>query len=114
MPETRCIGRPSKFPTQTATVRSRVKPTVQLSTYARLVPVFAATGNGSRSALSSPNAGARAVSSDITSVRRATASEGRKRRGSSSARAPTDAPSRSVAERTSRIGSTTPPRASPR
>ena len=32
MPDTRCMGRPSKFPTQTATVRSRVKPTVQLST----------------------------------------------------------------------------------
>ncbi len=32
IPETPCIGRPSKDPTQTATVRSAVNPAVQLST----------------------------------------------------------------------------------
>ena len=32
MPDTLCMGTPSKLPAHTATVRSAVKPTVQLST----------------------------------------------------------------------------------
>ena len=114
MPETPCIGVPSKLPTQTATVRSAVYPAVQLSTYAREVPVFAATGNGSRSAFPSPKAGARAASSERMSVRSATAPAGRKRRGASSRLGTSGRPAASAAARTSTSGSTTPPRARPR
>ena len=80
MPETPRMGRPSKFPTQTATVTSLLNPAVQLSTKAWLVPVLAATGKEKRRAWSSPKAGARAPSSESRSVSRWTASRGRKRR----------------------------------
>ena len=45
-PVTSPIGRPSKFPTHTPTAKSAVYPTVQLSRYPVLVPVFAAAGYG--------------------------------------------------------------------
>jgi len=114
IPETPCMGVPSKFPAQIATVRSAVKPTVQLSTKARLVPVLAATGKGRRSALSIPNAGARAGSSARRSVSRATAGAGRNRPGATSATGATGRPDASRAARISTSGSSRPPRASPR
>ena len=59
-PETSRIGEPSKFPTQTPTVNSGVKPIVQLSRKSVLVPVLQATGKSKRRAELIPNARVRA------------------------------------------------------
>ena len=110
-PLTPSIGEPSKFPTQTATVTSRVNPTVQLSRYPFDVPVFAATGNGSSSALRSPNDARRASLSASTSVIAVATARGITRRGSA-AGASTALPPLVRIARTALTGLQTPPRAS--
>src|SRR5690606_24652146 len=63
IPLTPRIGRPEKSPTQTATVNPPVTATAQLSVKWRLVPVFAAAGNGKSSGVSVPKPGIRATGS---------------------------------------------------
>ena len=71
-PETSCIAIPPKFPTQTPTVNSGVKPTAQLSRKSVLVPVFAATGKSNASAESRPNSRDRAsLSLNISAISQA-------------------------------------------
>ena len=85
MPLTFVIGRPSKLPTHTPTVTSRVKPTVQLSRYPFEVPVLAATSNGRSSAELSPNAATRALLSRSMSASIAAIGSGITRRSSAAA-----------------------------
>ena len=58
-PETRCIASPSKFPTQTPTVYSLLKPMHQLSRMSLLVPVLTALQKRVTSGLSRPKVTAR-------------------------------------------------------
>src|ERR671936_1413249 len=59
-PETSTIAEPSALPAHTPIARSGVKPIVQLSRNAVLVPLFTADGNGRSNGVAPPNPGMRA------------------------------------------------------
>ena len=79
-PDTPFIGELSMLPTQTPTVNSGVKPTVQLSRKSELVPVLQAEVKGSRRGDAIPNAGLRAaLSLKISAMKKASVASNTRR-----------------------------------